>query len=140
MTRVDFYILPDQNRNNLQLFTCRLAEKAWQQGHRIMIQTGSADESHHLDDLLWTFKDGSFIPHAIIGSDADEEQPIMIGHEDMSHVTCDLLINISATTPQQQQFKRLAEVVNQEADCKQLGREHYKQYREQGFDLHHHEM
>jgi len=140
MSRVDFYILPDDSRNRLQLFACRLAEKAWQQGHRILIHTDSAGDSQQLDDLLWTFRDGSFIPHAQQGSGDDADQPIMISHQDMDPGSFQLLINLSSTTPDNDRFERIAEILNQEESRKQAGRAHYKIYRERGHELHHHDM
>jgi DNA polymerase-3 subunit chi len=142
MTRVDFYILPDQQRSNLRLFACRLAEKAWQHGHRILIQTDNAEESRHMDDLLWTFRDGSFIPHGLAGSEDQEQdqQPILISHQDTTAGSFQLLINLSAHIPKDKAFDRIAEIVNQESQRKQQGRDHYKTYRELGAELHHHEM
>lgn len=140
MSRVDFYILPDQQRNSLQLFACRLAEKAWQQGHRILIRTDNADDSQHMDSLLWTFRDGSFIPHGIGGSADDDEQPVLISHQDMGSGPFQLLINLSSQAPDNGRFERIAEILNQEENRKQVGRAHYKIYRERGHELHHHDM
>ena len=82
MTRVDFYLLKDTGNAAGPLFTCcRLAEKAYMQGHRIFINTESALQLQQLDDLLWTFRDGSFLPHAICGDDNADEQPILLGHD-----------------------------------------------------------
>lgn len=140
MTRVDFYILPDEQPNNLRLFACRLAEKAWQQGHRILIRTENADEARKMDDLLWTFRDGSFIPHALAGSDDDTVQPILISGDDGDSGGFPLLINMRADIVQHAGAERIAEIVNQAADLKQRGRAHYKLYRDLGHELHHHEM
>lgn len=140
MSRVDFYILPDDSADGLQLFACRLAEKAWQQGHRILIRTDSADQSHHLDDLLWVFKDGSFIPHGVAGSEHDDQQPVVISHQDAPADAFQLLINLSSGAPDSGQFERIAEILNQDATRKQLGRAHYKVYRDLGHELHHHDM
>ena len=140
MSRVDFYILPDDSRNQLQLFACRLAEKAWQQGHRILIQTDSADDSRQLDELLWTFRDGSFVPHGVAGSEQDDEQPIVISHQDTPASAFQLMINLSSRTPDDDPFERIAEILNQEPGRKQVGRAHYKIYRDRGHQLHHHEM
>ena len=140
MARVDFYILPDENRHTLQIFACKLAEKAWQQGHRILIKTDSRDESQLMDDLLWTFKDGSFVPHAVMGAAQDDQQPIVIGHDTTAQADYQLLINLSSSTPDHSAFERIAEILNQEPSRKQTGREHYKIYRDLGLDLHHHQM
>ncbi len=140
MARVDFYILPDDNLNNLRLFACRLAEKAWQQGQRILIRTENGDEARRMDDLLWTFRDGSFIPHGLAGGEDQDQQPILIGPGNQPLPQVPLLINMCADTVQPDAAERVAEIVNQEAGLKQRGREHYKMYREQGHELHHHEM
>ncbi|TNF33910.1 MAG: DNA polymerase III subunit chi [Gammaproteobacteria bacterium] len=140
MSRVDFYILPDQQTASLNLFTCRLVEKAWQQGNRILIHTASAEHSQQLDDLLWTFNDGSFIPHAISGDDSEAQQPIVISHQSSDGDGFQLLINLSDQIATQTRIPRIAEIVNQEPQRKLSGREHFKTYREQGFELHHHEI
>ena len=139
MSRVDFYLLPDANRANLHTFACKLAEKAWQQGNRIFIQTDSLDESRHLDDLMWTFKDGSFVPHGVQDDVHDDEQPILISHMQQPGDQFQLMINLSSQLPQST-FERIAEVLNEEPTRKQTGRDHYKHYRELGLDLHHHQM
>lgn len=140
MPRVDFYILPDEKPASLQLFACKLAEKAWQQGNRILIYTSSANDSQHMDDLLWTFSDGSFIPHAMGGDEDEAEHPIVISHDTANAENFQLLINLSNESAVRSSISRIAEIVNQEPQRKQMGREHFKSYREQGFELHHHEI
>ncbi len=145
MSRVDFYILPDDDSASLQKFVCKLAEKAWLQGQRILIQTNTPDESQSIDHMLWTFKDGSFIPHAALEDgmtdDGIKAQPIFISHSTDTRGEYQLMINLSSHTPAQvDQFERIAEIVNQEPVRKQASREHYKRYRNQGYELHHHEM
>jgi len=137
--RADFYILQKANEQQRKLFACRLAEKAWQQNLRIYIQTNSASDSQVLDHLLWTFNDDSFIPHDIQGQPTDTAQPILIGHETCSE-PFDLLINLSTHLPDLQHCKRVAEIIHQDEATKKQGREHYKLYREQQCELHHHEI
>jgi DNA polymerase III, chi subunit len=55
MTRIDFYVLPDDNIDKQHIFACRLAQKASKQGHRVYIHTESEQQSKKLDDLLWSF-------------------------------------------------------------------------------------
>ncbi len=145
MSRVDFYILSDDNTASLQKFVCKLAEKAWLQGQRILIQTSAPDESQRIDDMLWTFRDGSFIPHATLEDsmtdDSIKAQPILISHSADTGGDYQLMINLSPHTPAQVgQFERIAEIVNQEPGRKQASREHYKRYRNEGYELHHHEI
>ena len=141
MTRVDFYILQDQNRLSLQKFTCRLADKAYQQGHRILIQTENTEESRMLDDMLWTISENSFLPHAIHADSANEDQPIVITHQPAEYKDFQTMINLSSITPvDASHFDRIAEILNQQESKKQTGREHYKIYKAQGYELYHHEI
>ena len=140
MSRVDFYILADESRRKMHYFACRLAEKAYQQNNRILIKTDNADESRLIDDLLWSFKEDNFLPHAVSGAMASEELPILISHETENDNNFNLLINLSSTNAEKNQFDRIAEILNQEPARKQTGRQHYKIYKEFGFELQHHEM
>jgi len=139
MSRVDFYVLPDDSRRSLQHFACRLAEKACLQGQKILIQTQSADESRALDDLLWTMQDNNFIPHSIFDVASNDDQAVIINHNNEPIENIQLLINLSSQAIQHS-CEHIAEVLNQQADCKQTGREHYKTYRDSGFELHHHKI
>ena len=137
--RIDFYILANATTQQRMQFACRLAEKAWQQNHRIYMQTDSAADSQALDQLLWTGNEDSFIPHGIRGHDNDATQPILIGHE-ACNADFDLIINVSAQLPASQHCQRIAEIIHHDDSTKQLGRERYKSYREQQCELHHHEI
>ncbi|HEX7969702.1 MAG TPA: DNA polymerase III subunit chi [Stellaceae bacterium] len=56
----------------------RILERALAEGHRVVVMAGSAERVDHLDALLWTYDEASFLPH---GSDRDghaERQPIWL--------------------------------------------------------------
>ena len=137
--RIDFYLLPTATDQQRQHFACRLAEKAWHKNLRIYMQTENIDDSQTLDQLLWSFNNDSFIPHRVDGTDNHAEQAILISHEPCSG-DFDLLINLSTQFINVQTVKRVAEIIHQDEAAKQRGREHYKRYREQQCELHHHEI
>ena len=116
------------------VFACRLCEKAMGQGMKIYIHTNSEKTAQDMDDLLWSFKPESFIPHVIVGLDedldADEEIPVFIGFGTSCTVSATLLINLSEEIPAfHDQFDRIAEIVpNQEAAKSKL-REHWNIYK-----------
>ena len=133
MPKVDFYILPNDNPNGRLLLACRLAEKAYNLGHRIYIQTDSNDQARRLDDLLWAFRDGSFVPHALCPVAADDVSPILIGTGADSSVEADVLINLAAELPSSfERFQRVAELVNQEPDILRTSRQRFRVYQQQG--------
>jgi DNA polymerase III subunit chi len=47
---------------------CRWVEHFYDQGRRVQVLAGSAPAAQNLDQLLWTFAQGSFIPHRIVSS------------------------------------------------------------------------
>lgn len=146
MTRVDFYILPDADPAQRPLLACRLAEKACGQGLKVYVHTATEGEALHLDELLWTFRDGSFLPHAIAkGTDPDatesESVPVLVGHDHEPSTHTDVLINLGAEVPRFfGRFERVAELVDQRPEQLALSRERYRFYRERGYELNSHQL
>ncbi len=139
MTRVDFYILEQQHAEARARFACRLAEKAWQQGNQVYIHTGNAEESRRLDELLWTFRAGSFVPHALDGDEAADEAPIHIGHGDEPRHHDQVLINLAPEVPLFfSRFERVADLVDQDDETRKQGRERFRFYRDRGYPLENH--
>ncbi len=64
-TQVDFYLLGAADRRARLTTACRLAEKACDQGLRVAVRTASPSETAELDELMWTYSDRSFVPHAV---------------------------------------------------------------------------
>ena len=65
MAEISFYILPSESTQERYMFACKLIEKAYRSGHFCYVLTDNAEQSQKIDDLLWTFRAGSFIPHQI---------------------------------------------------------------------------
>ena len=140
MTRVDFYILPDQDEARRLVYLCRVADKAFRMGHRVWIQVGRG-RADALDERLWTFSQGSFLPHERADSPDAADCPIVIGEDSEPDPDRALLINDDATIPAfADRVERIAEIVNQAEDTRRRGREHYSAYRDRGFDLHYHRL
>ncbi len=138
MARVDFYVLGQPGEQARQAFACRLAEKAYRLNHTVHIETASRADAERVDDLLWTFRDGSFVPHHLLGG-ADLESPVTIGAESGRSAGGDLLINLCDEIPAcADSFQRIAEVVS--ADGKKLSRRRFADYRDQGHDIETHTL
>ena len=142
MTRVDFYVLENASSDNLT-FACRLVEKAFLAGHRVHIATASAEEAGRMDNLLWTFRAGSFVPHRLTTQRPADEPlatPVTIGNTpETAGDQPDVLVNLSSTPPREPaRFRRVAEIVATDAASKDAARERYRQYRALGCELHSH--
>lgn len=142
MARVDFYILNQAGQHSRQTFACRLAEKAYRLEKTVHIQTRTQADAERLDELLWTFRDGSFVPHeCLAGSGAPIESPITIGCEGDAVEPRDLLINLCDEIPScAEGFPRVAELVTSDDDCRQLSRRRFAAYRDQGHTLETHNL
>ncbi len=138
MTRIDFYILEGNTGDDRVPFACRLAEKAFVNGHRIYIHVPNAETASRLDEQLWTFRAGSFLPHAVVNGDPDPNTPIHIGHGP-EPVGNDMLINLADETPLFfSRFERVAELVGGDEGSRTLARERYRFYRDRGYPLESH--
>lgn len=124
--RVDFYIV---ERGGADRVACRLAEKAYAQGMSVFIRTGDAQRTRSLDELLWTFRGGSFVPHATRDL-ADEHTPVVLGEEHGGgEVT--LLINLAGEPPARNTpCRRIAEIVGPGQDERRAGRSRFRHYRD----------
>ncbi|MEM7502242.1 MAG: DNA polymerase III subunit chi [Pseudomonadota bacterium] len=142
MSRVDFYVLPGSGAVARHNFACRLAEKAYRLNHRVHICLGDAQAASQLDDQLWTFRDGSFVPHEVVsGSTPNAQSPVTLGHGAPPKLDVDLLINLTEEIPPQSaSFPRIAEIVTSDDDCRRQSRQHYAQYRELGCELETHKL
>lgn len=141
MTRIDFYISPQKEPAALQLLACKLTEKAYKLGHRVYLHVATTEQAQHLDDLLWTFRDGSFIPHEKIGTESTKPAPVLIGHDQEIAHEADILINLAAEIPDFfSRFERVAELVNDDPEQKELARQRYKFYRDRGYELKTHNL
>ena len=142
MSRVDFYLLKQTGLPSRQSFACRLAEKAYRLENTVHIHAGDRAGAKRLDELLWTFRDGSFVPHHTIAeSGSQKDSPVTIGCGDVDIPPRDLLINLSDEIPAfAKAFPRVAELVTSDDDCKQLSRKRFAAYRDQGHTLETHNV
>ena len=142
MARVDFYILAQPDERARQLLACKLAEKAWRLDNSVYIHTKDRAHAERLDELLWTFRDGSFVPHGLADrNDGTESSPIVIGCSTDGVEARDLLINLGDEIPEfAQGFPRVAELVTSDDNCRSLSRKRYAAYRDQGHDLTTHKL
>ena len=142
MARVDFYVLAAAGEASRELFACRLAEKVYRLEQSVHIHASGPQQASQLDDLLWTFRDGSFVPHEVIERGEDPvESAVTIGAGPDALRKADLLINLSdGLVENSGAFPRVAEIVTSDEDRRQRSRRLFAEYRSQGFELETHEI
>ena len=94
---------------------------------------GSEAQAAALDDLLWTFRQDSFIPHERYPLVGEESSPVLIGTVLPAEATAQVLINFAGRLPEGfERYERVVELVDQHPEVLAKSRERFRQYREQG--------
>jgi len=134
-TQVDFYLLGAADPRARLTTACRIAEKACGQGLRVAVRTASPAETAELDELMWTFADRSFVPHAVWPAEpaVAEHTPVLIASGALPDSHRDVLINLGADGPADpSRFGRICEVVGADEDTKRRARIRWRGYRDAG--------
>lgn len=138
---VDFYLITSDEPAARWLTTCRLLENLYGQGHKVYVHCQNQQQAEMLDELLWTYKDDSFIPHNLQGDGPEPPPPVQIGCDKEPRGFNDVLINFAENIPLfHAKFKKILEVVSGEESEKETSRAHYKEYRSKGYQLQTHKL
>jgi len=76
-----------------------LVEKTRERGWRALIRADSAERASAIDNLLWTYSDGSFLPHALEGEGEAARQPVLITVEENNANNADVLFLVGGAVP-----------------------------------------
>ena len=94
MTQVDFHT----GLAEKLAYACRLLRKAYRSQARVVV-TGDAAQLARLDQLLWTFDPGEFIPHARLRAGEQPSPrlaptPLWLADDAADAGACDVLVNL----------------------------------------------
>jgi DNA polymerase III subunit chi len=139
--RVDFYVSAEAGEAARLRLACRVAEKAYLAGQRVLVWSDEAALLPRFDELLWTFGDGNFVPHdtvteAGVGCPAPvalTTGPLPAGGFIDAATT--VLLNLGQSVPSFfEQFHRVAEFLDARPEVRSAGRERFKAYRGKSID------
>ena len=140
MTDIAFHF----NAPDKLAYACRLLRKAVGSGARVIV-TGGASILRDLDTQLWTFSALEFIPHCHVDSDLTQRQVSAVvltpdaQHPELPHH--EVLLNLGQDWPQGfERFTRVIEVVNLDDQDRQLARQRWRRYTEQGYVITRHDL
>lgn len=157
--RVDFYVIDEAAPFARLKLACRLAEKAYLASQRTLIWHTERAELESLDELLWTFADGSFVPHEWLTSNGTEA-PVLLSageavplavpggsapgpdilsrrslHRNSPATAFDFVVNLAADPPPFLELtRRVAEIIDGDETRRRAGRVRFKAYRELGIE------
>lgn len=137
MPEISFYILPSHSPQERYLFACKLIEKAYRNGHFCYVLTDSPEQSRLIDDLLWTFRPGSFIPHQLYSGELPKiEKVILIGSLNPPEQWQKTVVNLSSQCPENfPQAERILEILDDSEETKEPGRQRYRRYQQAGIKV-----
>jgi DNA polymerase-3 subunit chi len=132
--RVDFYILEESSASARLKLACRLAEKAYLAAQTALVWHTDASELKTFDEMLWTFMDGSFVPHDMIAAGATEgDTPVLLSAGTAPRASVDIIINLASDLPPcLSQTRRVAEIIDGDDTRRRAGRARFKAYRDLG--------
>jgi DNA polymerase-3 subunit chi len=129
--RVDFYVSQDAGADVRLRLACRVAEKAYLAQQKVLVLLEDAETLKRFDELLWTFADGSFVPHDCVTAAGEPcDSPVALTTGSLPAAHHDVLMNLSgAVPPFFDQFTRVAEFLDARPEVRAAGRERFKTYR-----------
>ena len=108
MTEIGFYHLLS---TPLERALPSILERGLAAGHRIVVLAGSSERVEHLNDLLWTFSDESFLPHGSAREGHAERQPVWLTAEDENPNGATMLVLVDgASTSSLDRYARCCDI------------------------------
>lgn len=127
MAKVSFYLFEKSPERQVES-TCRLCRKILRQPAKIWIHCPDVAIQQELDERLWSFDPQSFLAHGIDQAHA----PICISAA-LPDSTEWIVFNFNnQALDQVNDFSHIIEIVENDEQAKQVGREKFKAYRRLG--------
>ncbi|TNF69590.1 MAG: DNA polymerase III subunit chi [Gammaproteobacteria bacterium] len=145
--QVDFYILSTSTEKERLIFCCRLIEKVLQSQSRLIVLCHNYQMLEALDQLLWSFKDSSFIAHLPIDEITDKTAnvPVILTTDEVEiNTDCHIIVklqnkSLSQHWPLNETF-RVLEIVDQDKTVLESSRNNFKDYKKRGFKIDVHKL
>lgn len=134
MTEISFYHL---KRQKLEAALPKLLERALDAGMKAVVLAGSPERVEDLDAALWTYDDGSFLPHGAAADGDPALQTIFLTTEEENPNDATLLAAVDGVTPGHVgSFERCLDLFdgNDEAAV-EAARARWKAYKAAGHDV-----
>ena len=139
MTEILFYHL---ERRGLDDVLPGLVEKTLERGWRAIVKAESAERAQAIDNLLWTYNDHTFLPHAQAGDGDPALQPVLITVEAGIPNDAHVLFLVGGAEPpawEKNEAKSLTRIVlmfdGRDPDAVQTARLSWRDAKEAGHDV-----
>lgn len=114
-----------------------LLEKTIDRGWKALVRTGLSERVPALDEILWTYNEESFLPHATDAEDnlADEAIVITAGDLNINAAECCFLLDGASFPSDPSKFQRIVLMFDDaDEELKKAARIQWKTIKAAGFD------
>ncbi len=131
---VRFYHLERQSEAQVLPF---LLSKALECGHKIVVKFSYEADLEAMDDYLWTYREGSFLPHGSSQTGDEEAQPVWLSIGDDNPNGADVLILCGgAVSDQLDGYALCCEMLNgRDEGAVSAARQRWKTYKDKGYGV-----
>ena len=142
MKEVDFYILSKRDENYVNLFVCKLSEKAYNMSKSVIIFTSDKEKSGKLSAMRWSFKKEWFLPNEIEPFNCkNTKNCISLIYKESSLSMSDVLINYTdIALPESNKVTRILEIVRNNEIDKSKARQKYIKYKKSDYQIRSHNI
>lgn len=138
MAEIDFYVLQGAPPPDPQQFACRLLDTVYRRGLEVHVHVADEAAARALDERLWSFDAGAFLPHRVVGTAG--RAPVWIGWQPPVQPG-EVLLNLAGEVPHFfSGFRRVLELVPADPTGRERARQRYRFYRERGYPLRQHTL
>ena len=133
MTHVEFIKLKRPERARI---LCDLAEEFYLAGQRVLVRVQDDNQGVTLDQFLWTWKKGAFVPHVFQSGavECHDEPVVIIATEENPNGAAVLLMGVPCNLDYIRHFRHVIDFAETFDDTRLAeSRERFKNYREHGF-------
>ena len=124
-------------RTSLDRVLPDLLEKTLEKGWRACVRVGNDERLKALDDLLWTYRQDSFLPHGTKADGFDADQPIYLTSTPDNPNDADILFLVDgARMSDPQAFKRCITIFDaRDTEAVEDARGAWKQAKADGYEV-----
>jgi DNA polymerase-3 subunit chi len=130
VTEIGFYQL---GAMPLERALPRLLERALGAGYRVVVLAGSQQRVDHLDAVLWTYDEASFLPHGTARDGEAERQPIWLTVADENPNGATMLVLVDGTTSDRlDEYRRCLDIFDAGEESVAAARERWRRAKAAG--------
>ena len=94
-SRITFIGVPGRGKGAFMKRFCRFAQEHVEAGSTVAVFTAGAEQASALDDLLWTYDEGGFMPHSVLGAATSPLERVVVSVTGTERPSADVIMNFS---------------------------------------------